>query len=134
MRRVGGLFATLCLALVSGASAQVDGSAHRWQGQYVCLQGATALLLTITHRDTVNVEARFDFGPLPGNPSVPRGSFTMRGTVNLKTGAVMLLPGAWIARPPGWVMVGLDGRISGDRLAGRVTHAQGCSGFSLQRL
>ena len=108
-----------------------------WTGTYVCAQGSTALTLTIDLTPEGGVAAKFDFGPLPQNPDVPRGSYSMSGELALGTGGVItvkLRPLSWLRQPPNYIMVGIDGVIDRERrrLLGRIAHTS-CAGVDLTR-
>jgi hypothetical protein len=104
-----------------------------WVGHYVCTQGLTGLVLTIEARGE-SVTAIFDFGPLDSNPSVPRGSYRMTGTMR-DDGTelfVDLAPDEWIDQPTNYGMVGLYARtIERSRLRGRIRYA-GCGALEAE--
>ena len=121
-----GLTLWLGLALATPALAATT----QWAGFYTCAQGATALKLTLIDDDPSRVTAVFAFGPTPANPDLPRGSYTLRGT---RRGAqVELTPDAWLERPEGYEMVGLNGGMAGTRFEGRILF-DGCGRFALER-
>ncbi len=115
------------LALVPAAAS---AGTTKWAGTYACAQGATALKLTVIDDDPARITAVFAFGPSPANPAVARGAFTLRG--ERRGGLVELRPDAWLEQPADYDMVGLSGRMAGDRFEGRILH-ETCAGFSLQR-
>jgi len=96
------------------------------------VQGKTALTLTVTE-DMNGMNAIFAFAPHTLNPSVPMGSFMMKGGVNPRTGAVEFKPVHWIQQPVGYGTVGLSGKLKNNRFAGKITGAPGCKGFELVR-
>lgn len=112
-----------------------------WQGQYVCAQGPTALDLKIEQRCVASgceVSAIFEFGPLPANPSVPHGSYRMRGDVNQNERGepvLTLRPDAWIEQPGNYMMVGLTATSDAGQqnMVGRIDN-QSCGELSLQRV
>lgn len=105
-----------------------------WKGSYVgCGQGPTGLRLVIKRKGSAadRLKARFNFFALPGNPTVPSGSYAMTGFYF--PGGVALYGTRWIHQPPGFSMVNLVGkppRSTGKRFRGAVV---GCSTFSLKR-
>lgn len=108
-----------------------------WVGRYECAQGVTGLALTLDVDASGAATAVFDFGAVPENPTVPSGRYLMRGSVDAAAdGAafVTLAPDRWIARPDGYVMVGLRGTIdaAGRTLLGNVEHPS-CTRLALQR-
>jgi hypothetical protein len=105
-----------------------------WKGTYNCNQGLTTLRLTVIESAASGgLAATFSFSPDPSNPTVPYGSFLMRGS--LTDGVLELKGERWIHRPGVYEMVGLSARVTEDRptrLQGTVGGA-GCSTFSLER-
>lgn len=123
----------LFLLLAAPAAAQ-DGIGGTWRGAYVCAQGNTALALTIEPRKDGTLAALFHFEAAPDNPEVPTGCFEMNGRHDPATGRLAFSPVRWLRRPPFYVMVGLEGRVSGggQRIEGRVL-GPGCTVFMLDR-
>lgn len=104
-----------------------------WEGRYLCPQGVTGLTLELSGGSGAEVAAVFHFYALPENPTVPTGSYTLRGVVR-GDGTIDLLPERWIEQPYGYVMVGMTGvldRVSGV-MRGRIA-APECDGFDLHR-
>ncbi|OHV19633.1 hypothetical protein BBK14_09000 [Parafrankia soli] len=113
------------------AGVAVDGA---WRGSYACAQGTTGLSLRIAGTGPAALTATFDFYPLPENPTVPRGSFTMTGSV--QGGQIRLDGHEWVSRPAGYEMVNLTGTPRAgtpDRVEGSVRGVGGCTGFSVER-
>jgi hypothetical protein len=141
----------LPLAAANGALAQTKGKseappetappagavgiAGTWTGTYVCLQGRTGLTLTVEEPDGARVRATFHFYADPGNPGVPTGCFSQTGRFDPATRRLTLAGGRWIVRPRDYETVGLAGTVdrAGTVLAGRVTQADGCTTFRLER-
>ncbi len=123
--------AMFCCALAHDAPKPVG----EWHGSYTCAQGETALHLAIKQAVAGGLSAVFSFSSLPSNPGVPKGSFEMAGTFDRSTGHLKLSPATWLTHPPGFVTVGLDGKLecSGSRLAGKVTGGFACRSFALDR-
>jgi hypothetical protein len=105
-----------------------------WRGTYVCYQGATGLFLNVKRSGDNEVAAIFSFFAVPENPGVPSGEFEMTGRPGPQGDHLQLFPSAWITRPPGYVMVELDGDYdeSSGAYSGRVL-APGCTRFILRR-
>ncbi len=108
-----------------------------WIGSYTCLQGVTALRLSIEARQSGEAVATFEFGPHPDNPKLPRGEYRMTGTVRLLSRGqlrVKLAPDRWITQPEGWTMTGLDATsdLAQQTLEGRVD-APACGELSARR-
>ena len=99
-----------------------------WIGQYRCAQGATDLDLHIDAVNADQVDATFIFAH---GPSGAAGSFKMRGTIT-PDGSVTLVPGAWVARPPNYVTVGMSGSVRGTTFRGRIDNAS-CGAFIVHR-
>jgi serine/threonine protein kinase len=114
-------------------AAAVVGS---WEGTYTCTQGLTGLQLTISESSAGGgLEATFRFFPHSSNPSVPSGSFAMRGTFT--EGVLELNGDHWIDRPDDYLMVDLSARVVGERPAGISgtvkSSGSNCTAFSVQR-
>jgi hypothetical protein len=105
-----------------------------WHGKYVCVQGVTALNLRIIESPSGGIAATFRFGPLPENPSVPKGSYLMEGSFEAKSRRLVLKGVRWLDDSSGYLMVDLDGLLAtnGQRISGKVPFA-GCSNFMLER-
>ena len=133
IRLLGVLLVGLLMASASSAQNRLAG---RWQGTYYCAQGLTGVTLTI-RGDDQNAEALFHFYPVPANPNVPVGCYTMLGHVDTASGAINLESDEshWILRPSGYVTVNFRGRFSGgrDRIVGRV-EGPACSTFIMRRV
>lgn len=106
-----------------------------WTGTYTCLQGRTGLTLTIDEASPDQVRATFHFYADPSNPGVPSGCFNQTGSYDPATRRLTLAGGRWIVRPRDYETVGLVGTLdsAGAVLAGRVTQAEGCTTFRLER-
>jgi hypothetical protein len=106
-----------------------------WIGKYICTQGITALRLNIAEGAGDTVTATFNFGPLPENPEVPKGAYRMAGTYDPASRHIKLSGVKWIDAPFGYVMVGLDGRMtsSGETISGYVPDLLGCTDFEVSR-
>lgn len=131
------LIGVLLVGLLAATSASAQNRlAGRWQGTYYCAQGLTGVTLTI-RGDDQNAEALFHFYPVPANPAVPVGCYTMLGHVDTASGAINLESDEshWILRPSGYVTVNFRGRFSGgrDRIVGRV-EGPACSTFIMRRV
>ena len=119
------------LALTGSAVAGPNGPAGTYTGTYECAQGPTALSLSITSAPDRSLTAMFHFYGLASNPQFPEGCFSMRGSYDPSSGAVLLYAGAWLLRPHNFVSVDLRGQLAGDTLTGIVVHS-GCGSFSLR--
>lgn len=87
-------------------------------GQYRCAQGWTQLELELRFSGAT-VDATFNFHH---DPTQVRGSYRLRGT-RASSGEIVLVPQGWIRQPPGYIMVGMRGRIGGDGVfRGTITH------------
>lgn len=126
--------AVLLFGPVAEAAPKPLSIIGQWRGAYECNQGKTALTLTVSDAGGGKLTARFDFGPLPANPLVPTGAFTMDGRLDVKTRRVTFHAGKWINQPMNYFTVDLDGYVeaSGNRITG-IVPAAGCSVFDLVR-
>jgi hypothetical protein len=123
----------LGVALVfTGSTAKAGQFEGIWTGTYDCQQGKTGLMLTVT-ADTNGLNAIFAFMPHPSNPTVPMGSFMMHGGMKPGSNTIEFKPMKWIQQPPGFVSVGLVGKLKNNKFTGKITGAPGCKGFSLVR-
>jgi hypothetical protein len=145
----------LCLAIVlttsmSGGTAAealetLDSAAWRnlisapWHGSYVCNQGLTRLRLTLhplSGSGADRFEAEFAFTPDADNPSVPAGSFRMTGSLDRKSGRLVLKQDRWTEQPvdPSYRMIDLEGLLKVDggqaMIRGKVT-SYGCQDFAV---
>lgn len=120
-----------------GPGASAKEIAGVWSGKYICTQGVTALRLELVDTGSGRVKATFRFGPLPENPLVPEGAYTMTGWFDPVGRRLVLRRDAWLSQPSGYVMVDLDGRLvpSGDLITGQiVTDAMtSCTWFQVVR-
>lgn len=95
-----------------------------WDGRYECAQGVTAVKLTLDVEPDGRARAIFDFGPLADNPTLPNGSFRLRGTAKPIDDAIEinLQPDEWIDRPDNYEMVGLRAGVDATRrgIRGRI--------------
>jgi hypothetical protein len=122
-------FAALAIATPALAQGELRGT---WRGGYVCGQGHTALALTIEPRKDGTLSALFHFEAASDNPGVPTGCFEMQGRFDAATGRLALAQRRWLRRPPNYLMVDLEGQLSGDRLHGFVL-GPSCTTFELER-
>ncbi len=110
------------------ARAAAPGLLGEWRGTYECAQGSTNLALRVT-RVSPEVAAVFEFSH---EGSGAAGAYELRGTAGA-SGEVSLVPSRWLDRPPGYVMVGMRGTVSGDVFRGRITEPS-CAGFEVRRV
>jgi hypothetical protein len=108
-----------------------------WKGTYVCRQGLSSVTLTIDFEPSGVATARYDFGPVPSNPTVPKtGAFILVGSVHHRDGGGLtgeLAATKWIVRPDNYFMVPLSIEShDGLHLRGRI-HDDSCSQFQATR-
>ena len=99
-----------------------------WIGRYECAQGVTGLQLTLDIEPDGSTTGVFAFSAVPDNPTVPSGSYRIRGTATrLPEGgfAVDLHGESWIDQPRNYIMVGVQASSDPGRrhLSGRITNA-----------
>jgi serine/threonine protein kinase len=106
----------------------------RWQGRYQCQREEIGFSLNITNVDGNRVDAIFEFFPLPGTLSFPRGSYRMSGEYDRADRSIRLQNAGWIQRPLGVQSHDLEGQLdaSGATISGRVM-TSGCAHFVLAR-
>jgi hypothetical protein len=108
--------------------------AGRWEGRYQCQREEIGFSLNITNGDGNHIAAVFEFFPLPGTLSFPRGSFHMLGDYSRTDGSLRLQSAGWIKRPLGVQSHALEGQLEahGAAINGRVL-TTGCAHFTLTR-
>lgn len=100
-----------------------------WEGTYTCNQGNTGMRLIVKPPRSGSLPAVVEFFPLPENPGVKSGSYTLRGSV--VDGRLVLRAQRWIDRPEGYVMVDFVATVvSKQRMSGTVRGAN-CTTFSV---
>lgn len=109
-----------------------------WEGTYVCAQGLAAVKLTIDVDSLGVTMARYDFGPVPSNPVIPKtGAFLLVGSmIHAKDGSFTgeLDAREWLDRPDNYFMVPLSiASDDGVHLRGRIHH-DSCSDFQATRI
>ena len=131
-------------AQITGASAQATSAsptplppvpglltpiAGEWSGQYTCGGGVTGLRLALSKDGS---RALFYFFPLPQNPNIPEGCFTMSGYFQPIANSLNLKATKWILRPKNFVTVDMNGTLdtSGQNFSGRI-FGPSCTQFSL---
>jgi hypothetical protein len=125
--------------VVQASSESISPFPHHsvWVGTYRCNQGLSAVRLTIDASDSGSATARYDFGPLEENPSVPVGAFELTGDLKAKSAGFTgeLEATRWIVQPEGYFMVGLsiESTPNGRRLRGTIHH-ETCSDFQVRRV
>jgi hypothetical protein len=113
------------------------GFVGSWRGVYTCAQGKTGVDIDITPPSGGTIGGIIHFYAMRGNPGVPSGSFSVSGAAPQPGDRYLsLYPEAWIERPPGYVMVGVDLEVTtdGKAMGGRITGAPGCTSVILSRL
>jgi hypothetical protein len=106
----------------------------RWQGSYQCQRDEIGFSLDIIKNEGNHVDAIFEFFPLAGTPSFPRGSFRMLGEYDQADGSIRLRSAGWLQRPLGFQSHDLEGRLvrNGAEINGRIL-TTGCAQFALAR-
>ncbi len=108
-----------------------------WEGTYVCGQGLSSMKLTIDADSLGVATIRYDFGPAPSNPVIPKtGAFILTGSLSHAKDASFtgeFEPREWIERPDGYLMLPLS-IVSDDdfHMRGRIHH-DSCSDFQATR-
>ena len=118
------------LAAVAGGATQtpVEGlPAGVYQGTYYCLQGQTALTLTVSAPSEGRQTAEFAFG---GNDGIPTGAYLV--SVTAQGREIVLTPDRWLRKPENYEMVRSHLRREGDRLTGVIANPN-CRGIRVRR-
>ncbi len=91
-------------------------------GVYRAGQGLTRVIIVIEAISDSEVGARYVFYPDNSNHNVPTGEFLLRGTVDGKTGKLVLIGKEWVEHPTGYAMVDVSCLLANDRktLTGQV--------------
>ncbi len=103
-------------------------SGQVWIGGYLgCPQGATDLTLRVESVSAMEVSAIFEFSYVPDDVF---GQYYVRGAYEAATRSIRLDPVSWIVEPVDYVMVGMNGRVTGDGefYSGQIT-AGDCRNF-----
>ena len=105
-----------------------------WHGTYICAQGLTGLTLTISGSAADAIGAEFQFYAVAQNPGVPSGRFRMSGVFDGAASVLVLEPGDWLERPPGYLTVGLRTLVAFDleQMTGTIS-GPGCGQVRLSR-
>ena len=103
-----------------------------WTGQYQCGKDLVAARMAVREDGPQRFAAKFDFGPTPGAPGLPRGSFAMRGLI-LENGAVQFRPENLPQLPPGARPVSLQGSVNGNVFSAQVLGSERCLPVTLRR-
>jgi len=107
--------------------------AGTWVGQYQCGKEIVSARMAVRQEGPQSFAAKFDFGPTPGAPQVPRGSFGMR-VVLLENGAVQFRPDRVPTLPPGARPVSFQGNVQGDVFSALILGAERCAPVTLRRM
>lgn len=108
-----------------------------WEGTYVCGQGLSSMKLTVDADSLGAAVIRYDFGPTPSNPDIPKtGAFILTGSLlHAKDGSFTgeFEPREWIVHPDTYLMLPLS-IVSDDgvHLRGRIHH-DSCRDFQATR-
>jgi len=104
-----------------------------WVGEYLCMQEATGVTLTISSKQDDSLEAIFSFYPTKANPKAKEGEFSMKGDIDSR-GLFSLTPVSWVKRPPRFSMVRVDGQLNDEEnsISGKIIYS-GCSTISLSK-
>jgi hypothetical protein len=126
------------IALKSSKLKLLNGT---WEGTYICAQGLTKMRLIIKAQSMTNIDAIFIFSAHASNPTIPSGSFRMKGrytNFNLVDvpDTLELKAINWISRPSGYMTIDLQGNIlpSEKRIIGNVLNAPSCSNFDVVKV
>jgi hypothetical protein len=105
--------------------------AATWTGTYTCAQGLTGLRLTIMAAAGDALRATFAFYPVPSNPSVPSGSYSMTGFID--PAGIFLDGDRWVRQPAGYYMVNIVSHLPAHNDTSLSGSVPGCSAISLKR-
>jgi len=104
-----------------------------WYGSYYCAQGETGLNLTVKGRSNGKIKGTFTFFPIVTNQNAKPGKFSFTGKIT-KDGIITLTQNEWLKRPGNYIMVDLEGKLSGSKIfEGKIT-TSGCGEFKVFKL
>ena len=103
-----------------------------WTGEYLCGQGLSDMTVTIERADGPRFTALVEFAH---KPTKVEGAIRVSGSFDPASRRVVIVPGDWVRRPPGYEPVGFDGEIlpDGNTFRGQIVH-EACGGFALRRV
>lgn len=90
-----------------------------WQGSYTCSQGLTGLTVTLKGNHSGEVTGLFEFYPLPQNPNVPVGTYTVSGKY-FSNNKIILSPLKWVNKPRNFYQVSLNGQATSTHFNGVI--------------
>jgi hypothetical protein len=133
IRRLNALLIVAAATFAPSLAPAVDSAASligRWQGSYLCNWGRTGVLVTIAKAEDPAFEGELAFYPLPEEPNLPRGRFTIAGTFDIASRILVIHGVSWLERPQGYEMVDVTGMLSvdGRTVVGTIDSAS-CSDF-----
>ena len=78
-----------------------------WNGTYIAYQGKTKVRIDIKSvtRDGFISKGTFNFSAVPTNPSVPSGSYTLKGGYDKQTGEIVFAGSEWLVHPSGYIFI-----------------------------
>jgi hypothetical protein len=115
-------------------SAYRAGITGTWAGWHQCGASKVGTSATISVDIAGNVTGYREFHPTAADPARASGSFQLSGTYQRTTGAVSLIAGAWMNRPPGYGKCDFVGNVdpTGKVISG-TSPSCGCGQFELRR-
>ena len=106
--------AGLCRAATAQQTTATDYEGT-YGGVYRANQGFTRVVLVLEALNYNEVAARYVFYPDNSNHNVATGEFLLKGSVDDKTGRLVLVGKEWVDQPRGYVMVDVACELSPDR-------------------
>lgn len=100
-----------------------------WQGSYTCGQGLTGLTVKLQGNHNGEVTGLFEFYPLPQNPNIPVGAFTVSGKY-FTNNQIILSPLNWVKKPQSYTLVSLNGKATSTHFNGVIPEC-GNNSFNL---
>ena len=79
----------------------------KWTGTYIANQGKTRVNIDIraVTLDGFIRKGTFHFSAVPTNPSVPTGSYTLKGGFDKQTGEVVFAGNEWLIHPSDYIFI-----------------------------
>ena len=124
----GGAASTSWAAPPSGCGITPNST---YVGRYFCAQGWTDMTLSVVDVEGPRVRMQ---GTFRHAGTGVQGAYLLRGFCFPTSRRMVLSPQAWVQQPPGYIMVGMSGLVSGEGQAftGRMLH-RSCGAFTFTR-
>ena len=105
----------------------------KWTGTYIAQQGKTKVDINIKSvtSDGYITDGLFSFSAVPTNPSVPFGSYTLKGGFDKQTGEITFAGDEWIEHPNTYYMIEIHAYVN--LIRKRITSPSNSYSLDLRR-